>query len=102
VRDNCAAIDLVLHKGLPGEIYNIGGSNELTNLEITEKILSQLEKPVSLVQHVADRLGHDFRYSVDTSKISNLGWRPEKSFEDALKETIAWYKNNEKWWRELI
>ena len=102
VKDNCAAIDLVLHKGRPGEIYNIGGGNELTNLEITRKILSHLKKPESLIEHVADRLGHDFRYSIDSSKIRGLGWRPERSFEDALGETINWYINNEKWWSSLL
>jgi len=102
VRDNCAALDLVLHKGQPGEIYNIGGGNELTNLEITRKILSHLNKPYSLIEHVADRLGHDFRYSVDSSKIRGLGWIPELSFEDALRDTIDWYKKNEGWWRGLL
>lgn len=101
VKDNCAAIDLILQKGLPGEFYNIGGGNELTNLEITKKILSQLKKPDSLILHVTDRLGHDFRYSIDSRRIFDLGWRPKKSFEEALSETIEWYKNNEKWWREL-
>jgi dTDP-glucose 4,6-dehydratase len=102
VRDNCAAIDLVLHKGQPGEIYNIGGGNELTNLEITRKVLSHLKKPDSLIEHVADRLGHDFRYSVDSRKIHGLGWRPAQSFEEALKDTVDWYTKNEGWWRPLL
>jgi dTDP-glucose 4,6-dehydratase len=93
VRDNCAAIDLVLHNGLPGEIYNIGGGNELTNLEITRRILSHLGMPEDLIEHVGDRLGHDFRYSIDSSKIRGLGWRPELKFEEALKYTIEWYVN---------
>jgi dTDP-glucose 4,6-dehydratase len=94
VRDNCAAIDLVLHNGLPGEIYNIGGGNELTNLEITRRILSRLDMPEDLIEHVGDRLGHDFRYSIDSSKIRGLGWRPELKFEEALEYTIEWYLKN--------
>jgi dTDP-glucose 4,6-dehydratase len=102
VRDNCAAIDLVLHNGRPGEIYNIGGGNELSNLEITGKLLANLRKPASLIEHVADRLGHDFRYSIDSAKIHNLGWMPQLNFEAALKETIDWYRMNEWWWRDLL
>jgi dTDP-glucose 4,6-dehydratase len=101
VRDNCAAIDLALHKGRLGEIYNIGGGNELTNMDVTKKILSHLSKPESLIEHETDRLGHDFRYSIDCGKIRDLGWRPERSFEDALKETIGWYISNEGWWGGL-
>ena len=96
VRDNCSAIDLVLHNGLPGEIYNLGGGNELTNLDITKKILSILDISENLIEHVDDRPGHDFRYSIDCSKIQGLGWRPECSFEDALTDTIEWYIKNEK------
>ncbi|OPX77843.1 MAG: dTDP-glucose 4,6 dehydratase [Methanosaeta sp. PtaB.Bin039] len=102
VRDNCAAIDLVLHKGRPGEIYNIGGGNELSNLEITSRILSHLKKPASLIEHVADRLGHDFRYSIDSAKMRNLGWRSQLNFEEALNETIDWYLKNDGWWRSLL
>jgi dTDP-glucose 4,6-dehydratase len=102
VRDNCAAIDLVLRKGRPGEIYNIGAGNELTNLDITKKILSYLKKPVGLIEHVTDRLGHDYRYSIDSSKIRGLGWRPERSFEDALRDTVEWYMKNENWWGALL
>jgi dTDP-glucose 4,6-dehydratase len=101
VRDNCAAIDLVLHKGDPGEIYNIGGGNELTNLDITRRILTQLSKPEGLVEHVEDRLGHDFRYSIDCSKVRDLGWRPKRNFKDALNETIEWYRENERWWKGI-
>jgi dTDP-glucose 4,6-dehydratase len=97
VRDNCAAIDMVLHKGKSGEIYNIGGIHELTNMEITRMILSHLKKPESMIEHVADRLGHDFRYSVDSHKIRSLGWRPKRSFEDALRDTLQWYMKNEGW-----
>ncbi len=102
VRDNCVAIDLVLHKGQPGEIYNIGGGNQFTNLEITGKILSHLRKPDSLIEYVADRLGHDFRYSVNSSKICGLGWTPQRSFDNALKDTIDWYTVNEDWWRGML
>ena len=102
VSDNCSAIDLVLHKGEPGEIYNIGGSHELTNMEITRMILSHLKKPESMIEHVADRLGHDFRYSVDSRKIRSIGWRPKRSFEDALTDTLQWYLKNEGWWRSLL
>jgi dTDP-glucose 4,6-dehydratase len=102
VQDNCQAIDLVLHRGVPGEIYNIGGGCELTNLEITSKILAQLKRPKNLIEHVPDRLGHDLRYSIDSSKIRQLGWRPKASFEEALQETIDWYLNNEDWWRSLL
>ncbi|MBN1236728.1 MAG: dTDP-glucose 4,6-dehydratase [Methanotrichaceae archaeon] len=96
VRDNCSAIDLVLHKGLAGEIYNIGGGNELTNLDITKKILSLLNRSEDLIEHVGDRLGHDFRYSIDCNKIRDLGWKPKSSFEDALRDTVEWYLKNEK------
>ena len=102
VGDNCSAIDLVLHKGRPGEIYNIGGGNELTNLEITRKILRRLNKPEVLIEHVRDRLGHDFRYSIDSNKIRNLGWRPERNFDDALEKTVDWYVNNEWWWKSFL
>jgi len=102
VSDNCSAIDQVLHKGRPGEIYNIGGGNELTNLEITRKILRRLNKPEVLIEHVRDRLGHDFRYSIDSKKIRNLGWRPERNFDDALEKTVDWYVNNEWWWKSFL
>ncbi len=102
VRDNCSAIDLVLHEGLPGEIYNIGGGNELANLDVTKKILHHLNRPENLIEHVGDRLGHDFRYSIDSNKIRGLGWRPERSFEEALQDTVEWYIANEKWWSNLI
>jgi len=101
VLDNCAAIDFVLHKGQPGEIYNIGAGNEIQNIEITEMILRKLGKPKSLIQPVPDRLGHDRRYSLDCSKVHQLGWKPIHDFEDALDRTIEWYKNNVKWWRNI-
>jgi len=102
VEDNCRAIDLVLDQGRPGEIYNIGGGCELSNLEITSRILSLLNKPESLIRHVADRPGHDRRYSVDCSKIRKLGWRPEHQFDEALQETIQWYLDNKSWWQGLL
>lgn len=102
VLDNCEAIDLVLHKGNRGEIYNIGGENEKTNLEITHMILEELKKQKSLIKFVKDRPGHDRRYSLDCTKIKALGWSPKHKFEDALKSTIKWYRENEWWWKPLI
>lgn len=102
VQDNCRAIDFVLSRGRQGEIYNIGGGCELSNLEITSRILSMLKKPQSLIQHVSDRPGHDRRYSIDSSKLRDMGWKPEHQFEEALKETIEWYLKNESWWRGLL
>ncbi|MFA5360555.1 MAG: dTDP-glucose 4,6-dehydratase [Candidatus Paceibacterota bacterium] len=101
VLDNCAGIDLVLSKGKIGEIYNIGGGNEKTNLEITKIILKELNKNEGWVEYVKDRPGHDFRYAVDTRKIKKLGWRPKYSFKKAMQETIDWYKNNQDWWRKI-
>lgn len=94
VMDNCKGIDTVLNKGKLGEIYNIGGGNEKNNLEITHLILDILGKPESLITFVEDRLGHDLRYSLDSSKTMGLGWKPEWSFEDGLKETVEWYREN--------
>jgi dTDP-glucose 4,6-dehydratase len=101
VQDHCKAIDFLLDKGNSGEIYNIGGENERTNIAITEKILSLLKKDHSLIEYVRDRPGHDFRYSLDCSKLRRLGWKPLQSFEEALADTIRWYKENEWWWRPL-
>jgi len=101
VLDNCSGIDLVLHKGKFGEVYNIGADNEKTNKEITEIILKQLGKDDSWIKHVKDRPGHDKRYALDSSKIKKLGWKPEYDFEKAIKETIDWYKNNEDWWKKI-
>jgi len=94
-------VDFLLEHGTPGEIYNIGGGNERTNLEITYKILNLLGKDPSMVEYVADRPGHDFRYSLDCTKLRALGWKPQYSFEKGLEETIAWYCQNEWWWRPL-
>jgi dTDP-glucose 4,6-dehydratase len=101
VLDNCKAIDLVLHQGEVGEIYNIGAGNELPNIEVTKLILQYLGKDESLIKYVKDRPAHDRRYSVDTTKIRKLGWQPEKSFEEALQETVEWYVKNEEWWRKI-
>jgi len=98
VYDHCSAIDAVLHKGKDGEVYNIGGNNEKTNLEITDIILKTLEKPDSLIKFVEDRLGHDRRYAIDSSKIQNeLGWQPQMQFEEGIRTTIDWYMNNQEW-----
>jgi dTDP-glucose 4,6-dehydratase len=101
VLDHCAALDLVLHKGTDGEVYNVGGGHELENIVLTRRILELLGKPESLIRPVADRPGHDRRYGVDTAKLRALGWRPGHAFEDALAETVAWYRANEPWWRPL-
>ena len=101
VLDHCEAIDVVLHKGAIGEIYNICGHNEITNIELTRKILRYVGKGEELIQFVKDRPGHDKRYSMDCIKIEKLGWNPRHDFEAALKETINWYKENEQWWKPL-
>ena len=101
VLDHCAAIDLVLHKGSEGEVYNVGGGTEVENLTLTRKILALLGKPESLIQPVPDRPGHDRRYALDTAKLRALGWRPTHDFERALRETVEWYRANEAWWRPL-
>lgn len=101
VLDNCEAIDLVLHKGKISEIYNISGDHEITNIELTHKILKCLGKGEDLIEFVKDRPGHDKRYSLNCAKIKALGWRPHHNFEDALKETIDWYKENREWWGPL-
>ncbi|HOK35554.1 MAG TPA: dTDP-glucose 4,6-dehydratase [Candidatus Pacearchaeota archaeon] len=102
VLDNCAGIDIVLRKGEVGEIYNIGGGNEKTNLEIARIILKELGKDESWIEYVKDRPGHDFRYALDTGKIRKLGWKPKYTFEKGIKETINWYKTHQEWWKKLI
>lgn len=99
--DNCSAIDTVLRKGIPGEIYNIGADNEWTNIEITRKILELLNKPESLIKPVKDRLGHDLRYSISSEKVKQLGWSDRTPFDRALETTVRWYADNEQWWRPL-
>lgn len=103
VEDHCLAIDLVIRKGREGEVYNIGGHNEKTNLEVVKSILSYLGKPESLINYVTDRPGHDMRYAIDPAKIHNeLGWLPATKFEDGIKKTIDWYLDNKDWWQNII
>jgi dTDP-glucose 4,6-dehydratase len=101
VTDHCRALDVVLEKGTPGEVYNIGGGNERRNAEITDLILKRLAKPASLVRHVADRPGHDRRYSLDCGKLRALGWSPRAPFEESLEATIGWYAGNRGWWEPI-
>ncbi|WP_339832948.1 dTDP-glucose 4,6-dehydratase [Paenibacillus sp. FSL R7-0272] len=102
VEDHCSAIDLVIHKGRNGEVYNIGGNNERTNIHIVKTILEQLGKPESLIQYVQDRLGHDRRYGIDPTKtMTELGWKPKHNFETGIKETIQWYLDNKDWWTRI-
>ena len=101
VLDHCKAVDFVLHNGSPGEIYNIGGGAEKTNIEITDKIIELLGKDQSVIEHVKDRPGHDLRYSLDCSKLKKMGWKPEYSFDEALKNTVEWYVENRPWWEKL-
>lgn len=103
VEDHCKAIDLIIHKGRVGEVYNIGGHNEMKNIDIVKLICQELGKPESLITHVTDRKGHDMRYAIDPTKIhSELGWLPETKFADGIKKTIKWYLDNKKWWQDII
>jgi dTDP-glucose 4,6-dehydratase len=102
VIDNCEAIDVVMHKGKDGEVYNIGGGEEITNMELTSGILEIMGKDKSMIEFVTDRPGHDRRYSLDISKIKVLGWQPRHEFKKALKLTVDWYKNNQAWWEKLV
>ena len=103
VEDHCSALDLVMHMGKAGEIYNIGGTNERANFDVVKIILSLLNKPESLIQFVQDRPGHDRRYAIDAKKIRmELGWRPKHSFEKGITETIRWYKEHMDWWKPII
>jgi len=102
VEDHCRALDLILQRGKVGEIYNISGGNETTNLQITDLILRKMEKPKSLVKHVEDRPAHDRRYSLDCSKIkTELGWKPEIPFEEGIFGTVEWYSSNQSWWQKV-
>lgn len=101
VTDNCRGVDLVLRQGSVGEIYNIGAGNERTNREITDTILAALGKDESSVDYVEDRKGHDRRYSIATDKVAALGWAPQRTFEDAIDETIRWYLDHDWWWKPL-
>lgn len=103
VEDHCRAIDLIIHKGKIGEVYNVGGHNEMKNIDIVRLICDYLGKPYSLITHVTDRKGHDMRYAIDPTKIhSELGWLPETKFADGIKKTIDWYLNNREWWETII
>ncbi|MBZ4646017.1 MAG: dTDP-glucose 4,6-dehydratase [Clostridia bacterium] len=103
VEDHCSAIDLIIHKGTEGEVYNVGGHNERTNLEVVKTILKELGKPDSLITFVTDRPGHDLRYAIDPSKIQReLGWKPQVKFDEGIRMTIKWYLQNSKWWQNII
>ncbi|MCD5467361.1 dTDP-glucose 4,6-dehydratase [Lactobacillus delbrueckii subsp. bulgaricus] len=103
VEDHCKAIDLILEKGTVGEVYNIGGHNEMHNIDIVKLICDYLDKPYSLIEHVTDRKGHDQRYAIDPTKIyDELGWLPETMFKDGIKKTIQWYLDNKEWWENII
>ncbi len=101
VHDHCRAIDLLIDAGVSGEVYNVGGGNHVKNVDLTRRILELAGKPESLIRSVADRPGHDRRYALDTSKLQRLGWRPLTPFDDGLRETVAWYRQNEWWWRPI-
>ncbi len=103
VEDHCAAIDLVMRMGREGEVYNVGGHNERTNIDVVRTILKELKKPESLITYVTDRPGHDRRYAIDPSKIhTELGWLPRTSFEDGIRRTIRWYLDNRAWWEHIL
>ncbi len=102
VEDHCRAIDLIIHSGRSGEVYNVGGHNEISNINIVKMILKRLGRPESLIEFVQDRAGHDKRYGIDPTKIHNeLGWKPETKFEDGIQKTINWYVDNHSWWEHL-
>ncbi|MBK5432908.1 dTDP-glucose 4,6-dehydratase [Bacillus sp. TH25] len=103
VEDHCQAIDLVLHNGKNGEVYNVGGNNERTNIEIVKTILKALDKPESLIKYVTDRPGHDRRYAIDATKLcEELGWSPKYNFDTGIEQTIKWYLENQDWWKSII
>ena len=101
VLDHCRALDVVIERGVSGEVYNIGGANHVRNADLTRRILRLLDKPDTLIRHVQDRPGHDRRYSLDTTKLRSLGWTPQVEFDRELAETIAWYREHEWWWRPI-
>jgi len=101
VSDHCHAIDVVIASGRNGEVYNVGGGNPVANADLTRRILRLLDRPESLIRHVADRQGHDRRYSLDTTKLETLGWQPRVAFEQGLADTVRWYQQNESWWRPI-
>ncbi|WP_107942075.1 dTDP-glucose 4,6-dehydratase [Metasolibacillus fluoroglycofenilyticus] len=102
VWDHCAAIDLVLHKGVNGEVYNVGGHNERSNLEVVKTIIAALEKSEELIEYVKDRPGHDKRYAIDPTKLEQLGWKPTYTFETGIAQTIQWYLDNKEWWERIL
>ena len=103
VEDHCKAIDLIIHKGRVGQVYNIGGHNEMRNIDIVRLVLEELGKPESLITYVADRKGHDLRYAIDPAKMHcELGWLPETMFRDGIVKTIRWYLENESWWKNIV
>jgi dTDP-glucose 4,6-dehydratase len=103
VEDHCAAIDMIIHNGIVGEIYNIGGHNEKTNLDVVKTILNELNKPDSLIEYVSDRPGHDLRYAIDPTKIrEELGWEPTTSFDEGIHRTVRWYLDNKSWWENIL
>jgi dTDP-glucose 4,6-dehydratase len=101
VLDHCAGIEVVLRRGEPGEIYNIGAGNHMRNIDMARLILAELGKPESLIAHVRDREGHDFRYAIDSSKVMSLGWSPEHNAEEAIRNAVRWYVDNPDWWRPI-
>jgi len=101
VDDHCRAVDFLLERGQPGETYNVGGGNEVPNIDLTKRILALVGKPETLIRPVADRPGHDRRYSLDCSKLRALGWQPQVPFAEGLAATVAWYREHEGWWRPL-
>jgi dTDP-glucose 4,6-dehydratase len=101
VLDHCRGIDVVIANGIDGEVYNIGGGNEVKNVDLTHRILQLLDKPVSLIKPVQDRQGHDRRYALDTAKLRGLGWEPQVAFDAGLADTVDWYCQNQWWWRPI-
>jgi dTDP-glucose 4,6-dehydratase len=101
VMDHCRGIDVAIERGTAGEVYNIGGGNEVRNVDLTHMLLRLTDRPESLIRKVQDRQGHDLRYSLDTTKLRALGWQPQVAFEDGLEETVGWYRRNEWWWRPI-
>jgi len=101
VDDHCEALEIVLERGEPGEIYNVGSGDELSNLELAHQILELTGQPIALIEHVEDRLGHDRRYSVDSSRVRGLGWQPARRWAEALAQTVDWYREHPEWWRPV-
>ena len=101
VEDHCRALDLLIARGQDGEVYNVGGGNEVRNLDLTHRILELVGRPASLIRPVADRPGHDRRYALDTSKLASLGWQPQRPFDDGLAATVRWYRDHDAWWRPI-